>query len=162
MVAAEQIVLDEEGEVKSECGETDGLLSDSVAKRKHYKKKEALDEHYNTDLYDSVFFDSIFQGIGQNICIVMNQKGYNLTRLAAHSNIDSATLSRFLNGKARISLIALIKVSIVLDVCPGDLFPIDLNNRRTSGQIFDDITKNLNVKEVNYLLEVAAGLSNLK
>ena len=83
---------------------------------------------------------------------VMDKQEMTLSNLAELADVDCAHLSRVFKGTGRIGLTVLIKVAYVLKISPSELFPYDFNSRKTNGQRFDEITKELDLSSSNYLL----------
>ena len=145
---------------------------DSVRKNKRgvyngvYKKNNIiLDE--NNDLLESAVYDEeqmkmILDGIVQNVWQRMDAKGLKMTALSDLSNVPYCTLSKVFNYNQAITLKNLIKISLALHVSPIELFPYDLNRRKTNGDRFEEVTKGLDVESINYLLDLAAGFARLK
>jgi hypothetical protein len=60
------------------------------------------------------------------------------------------------SGQARIGLESVIKLAYALRVSPKDLFPYDTNSRKTNGQRFDEMTKEMDPQSCNVLLGIVA------
>lgn len=110
----------------------------------------------DTPIYNQEMMDSLLEGIIQNISIEMEKQQMTTRGLGELAGITYSHLSRMFNGQANIGLTALIKISYALHVSPCDLFPYDINKRKTNGQRFDEITKELDMQSSNFLLNMAA------
>ena len=116
----------------------------------------------NTAIYDEKLMDNIMVGIAQNIWIEMDKQGMSARGLADLSGVNYSGLSKIFNNKARIGLSSVIKIAAALHVSPSEVFPYDVNKRKTNGQRFDEITKGMDTESINYLLDMAAGYSKLR
>lgn len=116
----------------------------------------------NTAIYDEKILDNVMVGIAQNIWIEMDKQGMSIRGLAELSGVNYSGLSKIFNNKANIGLVSLIKIAAALHVSPSELFPFDVNKRKTNGQRFDEITKGMDTESINYLLDMAAGYSKLR
>lgn len=113
-------------------------------------------------IYDEKLLDNVMVGIAQNIWIEMDKQGMSIRGLAELSGVNYSGLSKIFNNKAHIGLASLIKIAAALHVSPSELFPFDVNKRKTNGQRFDEITKGMDTQSINYLLDIAAGYSKLR
>ena len=116
----------------------------------------------NTAIYDEKLMDNIMVGIAQNIWIEMDKQGMSARGLADLSGVNYSGLSKIFNNKARIGLSSVIKIAAALHISPSEVFPYDVNKRKTNGQRFDEITKGMDTESINYLLDMAAGYSKLR
>ena len=105
---------------------------------------------------------AILDGIAQNIWQKMDARNLKLSALSDLSTVPTGVLSKIFNYKTSVSLKTLIKLAFALEVSPIELFPYDLNRRKTNGDRFEEITNGLDVASVNYLLEQAAGYAKLR
>jgi len=110
--------------------------------------KEMLD----TPIYDEELMDQLYDGIVSNIMIEMDKRGMTTRGLEQTAGICSGHLAKAFSGKVRLGLPAIVKVAYALQISPRDLFPDDLNKRKTNGQRYDEITKELDVVSNNFLL----------
>ncbi|MGO4970502.1 hypothetical protein ACTQ56_00660 [[Clostridium] aminophilum] len=150
----------------------------SAALSKFFDKEERRENHYrgpykrdysdmivglvDSPIYDQAQMQAINDGIVQNIMQKMDSQGLKTSDLAKRSTVPLCTLSKILNYKCSISLKTLIKLAFALGESPINLFPYDLNRRKTNGDRFEEITRGMDVSSVNYLLEQAAGFSRLR
>lgn len=146
-------------------------MSDSSSHEKSTKKQKrpdfkssmyVSDDMLDSPLYDDTQLQAVLDGIAQNIWQKMDAKGYSLTTLADLSGTTPCNLSKIFNYKTSIGLRTLIKVSYALGCIPQELFPYDLNQRKTNGDRFEEITQGLDVASVNYLLEQTASFCRLR
>lgn len=126
---------------------------------KRQKSNYYISTDYPSDLLDTPINDeekieSILEGIIQNIYIEMEKQGISLRGLGELSGVNYSHLSRMFNGQAAIGMKGLIKIAYALHVSPGELFPYDSNKRKTNGQHFDEITKEMDIASCNYLLKM--------
>lgn len=122
--------------------------------RKKGFTKERLDRLLNSPVYDDEMMNAIIRGIAQNIYLETEKQGLSMATISDIANIDSAHLSRIFNGKGNIGLNTLIKLSYVLNVNPGEFMPFDENKRKTDGQRFEIITRELDLASCNFLLNL--------
>lgn len=126
--------------------------------RQHYNNNSIL----NSPIYDEIRMKAILDGISQNIWQKMDAKNMSVRNLAEVSGTTYCGLSNIFNYKKTIGLRSLIKIAYALECSPVDFFPYDLNRRKSNGDRFDEITKNLDLDSVNYLLELSINFAKLK
>lgn len=114
-----------------------------------------IDNEYDID----AIIDNALEGVVQIIRLEMDKKGISIRALSDISGIEYSHISRILDGRAKIGLIAAIKLAYALDINPSDLFPDDVNKRKTNGQRFEEITNDLDVSSTNYLLSMCTDYS---
>jgi len=83
----------------------------------------------------------------------MDKRGLSLRGLSDLSGVHFSHLSNMFSGKCNIGLDALIRLASALELSPAELFPYDFNKRKTNGQRFDEITKELDLPSSNAILE---------
>ena len=110
----------------------------------------------DTAVYDDDMMNDIYRGISQNILIEMKKQKLSMSELGRLAGMDISHITRIINGKSRIGLTTLLRLSIVLHVPIGELIPIDTNLRKTNGQRFDEMTKELDLSGTNFLLGICA------
>ena len=118
------------------------------------ENKDKKNSMIKTDDYD--ISDEYLEGIVQNIYILIDKKGITLRGIAEMSGISYSALSKILNRKTRLGLRVLIKIAYALRVSPKELFPNDLNKRKTNGERFEELTKDMDVSDCNFLLEICS------
>lgn len=150
MEAASMILPDKERTVS-------GRKRNYTVKNNSYFSADLID----TPIYNENLMENVLMGIVQNIWREMDAQRMTIRGLAELSCVNYSQLTKVFNGKAHIGLSSVIKIAAALHVSPGELFPYDLNKRKTNGQRFDELTKGLDVASINYLLEMAAGYSKL-
>lgn len=116
----------------------------------------------NSAVYDEELMERIFQGIVQNIELEMQKKNISNSELSNLTGLSPSSLSKIFSYNVNISIKTLIKIAYALDVSPASLLPLDMNERKTNGQIFDDLTKPLDLQSVNYLLDTVAKFAALE
>lgn len=129
-------------------------------KKKRKKRLHHYDD-FNSDLinspvYDEDLMDRIFKGIVQNIIFEMKRKNMSYSDLSNLSGISGSTLSKIFTYKVSLSIRTLVKIAYALEVPIATLFPMDFNERKTNGQIFDDLTRSLDIQSLNYLLDITS------
>lgn len=122
---------------------------DSVDRRNNTK------EEYTSEEMNQMI-DQELEGIVQKITVIMDQRQITIRGLGEMADVNYSHLSRMFNRQTRIGLTTLIKVAYALRISPCDLFPYDVNKRKTNGQRFDEITKDIDVKKRNFLLTICA------
>lgn len=122
---------------------------DSVDRRNNTK------EEYTSEEMNQMI-DQVLEGIVQKITVIMDQQQITIRGLGEMADVNYSHLSRMFNRQTRIGLTTLIKVAYALHISPCDLFPYDVNKRKTNGQRFDEITKDIDVKKRNFLLTICA------
>lgn len=108
----------------------------------------------SSDYVDNEFIDRILNGITQNIAVELSKQRLTYRNMSELTGIDPGCFTRILSGERKLSLRNLIKIAYGLQLSPMDLFPYDLNMRKSSGQRFDDITKDLDIAGKNYCLDM--------
>ena len=104
-------------------------------------------------IYNEDEMQRIFDGITQNIRIQMDKEHVSLRDLEMRSGVCFSHLSRLFNGRSRIGLDALIRIAAAFEMSPTDFFPYDRIQRMTNGQKFDEITRGMDLKSSNFILE---------
>lgn len=120
---------------------------DSVDRRNNTKEKCTSEEM-------NQMIDQVLEGIVQKITVIMDQQQITIRGLGEMADVSYVHLSRMFNRQTRIGLTTLIKVAYALHISPCDLFPYDINKRKTNGQRFDEITRDIDVKKRNFLLTI--------
>ncbi|MBR2044718.1 MAG: helix-turn-helix transcriptional regulator [Agathobacter sp.] len=110
----------------------------------------------NTPLCSDEFMQQFYDGIVSNILIEMDKQAMSCRGLAAMTGVTVPHISRILASKARPGLEVLVKIAYALKVSPSDLLPCDINKRKSPGERYDEITKELDVKSNNFLLNYCA------
>jgi transcriptional regulator with XRE-family HTH domain len=142
--------------------ESETLLVGDEAKKTKKKSYTVRNNSYlSPDLVDSPIYnedmmDDIRNGIVQNIYVEMDRQGLTTRGLGELSGVNYSHLSRMFSGQAQIGLESVIKLSYALRVSPKDLFPYDTNCRKTDGQRFDEMTKDMDTTSRNVLLGIVA------
>lgn len=106
--------------------------------------------------YDNEMIERFMSGIVQNIKTETYRRGLSNYELAALSNISYIHISKLFNGMVGIGLPGLIKLSFALGCHPADVMPLDVNHRKTNGERFDELTKDLDIDSCNFLLQMVA------
>lgn len=112
----------------------------------------------DTPVYDEAMMRQYLDGIVSNILMEMDKQGITVCGLAELSDTSHCHLSRIFNHKSNIGLPVLIKVAAALRVSPSQLLPDDMNKRKTNGERFDQMTKDLDVSTCNFVLGMVADL----
>lgn len=139
--------------------------NDAPVKRRNYTVNN--NSYFTADLLDTPIYneelmENVLVGIAQNIWVEMDKQHMTIRGLAELSCVNYSQLTKVFNNKAHIGLSSVIKIAAALHVSPSELFPYDVNKRKTNGQRFDEITKGMDVASINYLLDMAAGYSKLR
>lgn len=106
--------------------------------------------------YDDEMINRFISGIVQNIKTETFRCGLSNYELAAMSNISYIHISKLFNGAVGIGLEGLIKLSFALGKHPANFMPLDVNHRKTNGERFDELTKDLDIDSCNFLLQMVA------
>lgn len=127
---------------------------------KRHKSKMSSDL-IDTPIYNEDMMNYILDGILSNICIEMDKQNISVRELGDLSGVDYSHLSRVFNGHGRIGLTAMIKIAYALHVNPKDFFPYDdeSNKRKTNGERFDELTKDMDISSSNFLLSLCVNYS---
>lgn len=134
-----------------------GDINGSKAKRKNFIQGSSFDGSLlDTPIYNEELMNNFIDGIVQNIQMEMDKQGITVRGLGEMSGVNYSHITRILNGNSHIGLPVLIKVAYALHLSPGDLFPMDINKRKTNGQRFDEMTKRLDLESSNFLLNLCA------
>ena len=110
--------------------------------------------YIESPIYNDEEMERIIGGIAQNIRIQMDKEHISLRDLEMRSGVCFSHLSRMFNGRSRIGLDALIRIAAAFEMSPCDFFPYDRNHRMTNGEKFDEITRGMDLKSSNFLLEL--------
>lgn len=137
---------------------------DIAAVKKYGDNQKNLNKEHliESPIYNDEQMRAILDGIAQNIWQKMDARNLKMSALSDLSTVPTGVLSKIFNYKTSVSLKTLIKLAFALEVSPIELFPYDLNRRKTNGDRFEEITNGLDVASVNYLLEQAAGYTKLR
>lgn len=122
-------------------------------KQPRFHKSQMKPELLDSPIYDEELLQRIYQGIIQNIRVEMDKRGLSIRGLSELSGVHFSHLSNMFNGKCKIGLDALIRLAAALELSPAELFPYDFNRRKTNGERFDEITKELDLPSSNAILE---------
>ena len=106
--------------------------------------------------YNEESEELFYQGIAQNLQIEIDKKGYSLKQISDWSGISTVHLFRVLKGEARIGMNALYKIACILEKNPADFLPTTVSSKQTNGQIYDEITKELDQASNNAILDGVA------
>lgn len=123
-----------------------------TVKNNRYMSKDLID----TPIYNEELMDNVLEGIAQNIFVEMDKQGLTVRGLGELSGVNYSHLSRLFNGQSKIGIGTLIKLAYALHISPGELFPYDVNRRKTNGQRFDEITKEMDIASSNFLIGFCA------
>lgn len=106
--------------------------------------------------YNEESEELFYQGIAQNLQIEIDKKGYSLKQISDWSGISTVHLFRVLKGEARIGMNALYNIACILEKNPADFLPTTVSSKQTNGQIYDEITKELDQASNNAILDGVA------
>ena len=134
------------------------LLSKEMNEMENTNSKKKSEEDITSERIDDLI-DRILEGVVQNICLEIDKQGITIRGLGELADVNYSHLSRMVNGQTRIGLTTLIKLAYALHVSPSELFPFDVNKRKTNGQRFDEITKEMDISSSNFLLGLCADYS---
>lgn len=131
------------------------ISSIAVASKRdpRFRKNNMRAELIDSPIYDDELMQRLYDGIIQNIKVEMDKQGLTIRGLSEISGVHFSHLSNMFNGKSKIGLDSLIRIAVALGKNPSELFPYDHNKRKTCGERFDEITKDLDVPSVNFLIE---------
>lgn len=122
-------------------------------KQPRFHKSKMKPELLDTPIYNDELLQRTYDGIIQNIRVEMDKENLSLRGLSEISGVHFSHLSNLFSGKCKIGLDALIRLAYALQLSPAEIFPYDFNKRKTNGQRFDEITKELDLASSNALLE---------
>lgn len=137
-------------EDKEDC---DIKKAEKKKKQPRFHKSKMFPELIDTPVYNEELLQRTYDGIIQNIRVEMDKKGLSIRGLSEISGVHFSHLSNMFSGKCNIGLDALIRLSYALQLAPAEVFPYDFNKRKTNGQRFDEITKDLDLASSNMLLD---------
>lgn len=124
-------------------------------KREHMKRKTKFTKDLiDTPLFNEKDMDMIYWGIAQNVYVEMDKQGFSIRELGNVSGVNYSHLTKIFNGQGKMGLSTLIKISYALHMNPKDFFPFDDNGRKTNGQRFEELTKELDTAGINYLMNI--------
>lgn len=135
------------------------VQKENVVVRHHRSKGNkggAREGFVDSPIYDAEMMSNILDGVAKNIYIEMDKKGFSLRELSEVSGVSYSHLSRIFNSENNMSLPVFLKLAYALRVSPGDLFPYDVNKRKTYGEHFDDMIKEMDLPTANFLLGFCA------
>ena len=143
------------GEMTLDINSENGMKSLGLDEKKRYLQYRSFEaDLIDTPIFDERMMDAILEGIVQNICIEMDKRNISMQELSRASGINNSHLCKIFSGTSRIGLNALLKIANVLQVSPGEFFPYDDNNRKSNGQKFDEITKEMDLRSCDFLLSL--------
>ena len=122
-------------------------------KQPRFHKTRMRPELLDTPIYNEELLQRTYDGIIQNIRVEMDKENLSIRGLSEISGVHFSHLSNMFSGKCNIGLESLIRLSYALQLSPAEVFPHDFNKRKTNGQRFDEITKELDLASSNALLE---------
>ncbi len=96
------------------------------------------------------------KGVCQNIDRERDRHGLSQQGLAELSGISISHIHRLVNGESGLGVSALYRIAFALQISPADLLPSTTSTKQTNGQIYDEITKELDVQTNNTLLKFCA------
>lgn len=128
-------------------------ISVDSKKQPRFHKSKMRPELLDTPIYNEELLQRTYDGIIQNIRVEMDKENLSIRGLSEISGVHFSHLSNMFSGKCNIGLDALIRLASALQLSPAELFPYDFNKRKTNGQRFDEITKELDLSSSNALLE---------
>lgn len=132
---------------------TDYDIKVDSRKQPRFHKSKMKPELLDTPIYNEELLQRTYDGIIQNIRVEMDKKGLSIRGLSEISGVHFSHLSNMFSGKCNIGLDALIRLASALELSPAEIFPYDFNKRKTNGQRFDEITKELDLSSSNAILE---------
>lgn len=106
--------------------------------------------------YDDGMVERFMSGIVQNIKTETFRRGLSNYDLAALSSMSYVHISKLFNGVVGMGLSGFIKLSFALGCHPAEFMPLDVNHRKTNGERFDELTKDLDIDSCNFLLQMVA------
>lgn len=140
--------------------ETLSVVSEEKVGKKYHRSKNnrggAIEGLADLPIYNDEMMKNILDGIAKNIYTEMEKKHFTLRELNEISGVSYSHLSRIFNFENNMSLSVFIKLAYALRVRPGDLFPYDVNKRKTYGERFDEMTKEMDLATLNFLLGYCA------
>lgn len=122
-------------------------------KQPRFHKSRIRPDLLDTPIYNDELLQRTYDGIIQNIRVEMDKENLSIRGLSEISGVHFSHLSNMFSGKCNIGLDALIRLAYALHLSPAEVFPYDFNRRKTNGQRFDEITKELDLASSNALLE---------
>lgn len=117
--------------------------------------------YYSADSFDYIIDDEqlevIIRGINQNIEREMSEQGLTQRALADLSGVGNSNLSHYFHYDSIMNMKTFFRITWALKISPVELLPFDSNSRKTNGNRFDELTADLPLECVNYLLDMVAG-----
>ena len=110
----------------------------------------------STTILDDEMYERICIGIAQNIQNEMFKRRLSYRDMTELSGLHYAYFTHLFNGDQKIGLKAFISCAMGLNISPTALLPYDLNKRKTQGERFDEITKELDEASKNFLIDLCA------
>lgn len=131
------------------------IMDETVQKQSQprFRKSKMKASIINSPIYDEELMQRMYEGIIQKIRVEMDKEGLSLRGLSEISGVHFSHLSGLFSGRTKIGLDALIRISAAFEMSPAEFFPYDFNRRKTNGQRFDEITKELDISTSNFLLD---------
>ena len=128
--------------------DSDGFHSKNNKYGKYYDENSPV---FNEELRKRI--NSI---ILNNINNELNKRNISVSEFSEMTGITYSSLWAALNyADHMIRMDSLIKMAYALEIPMADLFPCDLDSVESNGDRFDFITKELDEKAINYLLNHA-------
>lgn len=108
----------------------------------------------NSPIYNEEKLDEIMREITKNITREVEKQNISLKKLSEMTEIHYTHIYKITKGQCNVGLPALIKIAYALNISPEQLFPFEILHRKTLGDRFDDITRELDVDDCNYLIKM--------
>lgn len=138
------------------------IQSVQLNKRKtgrHKKIRKISDSLLYSPVFDDEMMKKYMLILSQNIEDERVKQGIAIADLAEMSNVTYAHLTQVLNGRYNIGLNTLIKLMLVLNMSPEQVFPFEMTGKRSNGDRYNELTKGLDVATNNFILGIVADYS---
>ena len=115
---------------------------------------------YDSPLYSEEKLHEVLNEIAKNIIRECERNGISLKELSEVSGVHYTHLYKISNGTGHIGLPSLIKISYALKISPDRFFPFEVMHRKTNGEKFDELTRDLEVEDCNFLIKFVNDYAN--
>ncbi|MBE6035571.1 MAG: helix-turn-helix transcriptional regulator [Clostridiales bacterium] len=133
-------------------------MAENALKQEKHILSGRSESRYNrmSDSYDEELIERFIHGILQNIKTETLRQNISYYDLASRSDLSYVHITKLFSGRTEIGLTGLVKLSIGLGKNPAEFMPLDINHRKTNGERFDELTKELDLDSCNFLLQMVA------
>lgn len=130
---------------------------DNEILHKHRSTKDELIEQQRESLERQAKLEEskeyFFKVIGNNLKREFENQGMSYRKLSDFTNISESHCCRIIKGTANVGLDTLFKIAYAFDKDPAEFLPTYNSKSKTNGQIYEELTKELDPMSNRILLD---------